>query len=79
MSHEEKAKELVERFKPLVTIWDCYNDSPQDEKYIIEDAKKCALIAVNLAIEAIEDCSVVAGFPLDDYKNLKTEIEKLNT
>jgi hypothetical protein len=43
----DKAVELIEKFKPLVTIWDCYNDSPQDEIFVIKDAKQCALIAVN--------------------------------
>jgi hypothetical protein len=43
--------------------------------YIQQAAKD--LIAIELAINAIGDCSVVGGFPLEEYLELKREIEKL--
>jgi hypothetical protein len=54
MTPKEKAKELIFNFSPLVTIWDCYHDEPRQEQLILQDAKKCAKIAVNEIIEAID-------------------------
>lgn len=45
------AKELVEKYKPLVTTWDCYWDAPVPEEEILKDAKACAIIAVQLVID----------------------------
>lgn len=42
----DKAMELVEKFKPLVTTWDCYFDAQANPDEIV-DAKKCAHIAVD--------------------------------
>lgn len=47
MEVKEKAKQLVDKFSPLVTIWDCYHDIPLDPDLILKDAKQCALIAVD--------------------------------
>lgn len=55
MEPKDKAIELINSFKPLVTTWDCYHDEPRDGKYIAEDAKKCALISVESTIKALEE------------------------
>ncbi len=47
MTPKEKAKELIEKYSPLVTTWDCYNDSPTEDEYILRDSKKCAIICVD--------------------------------
>ena len=52
ISAKEKAAQLVDRFKPLVTTWDCYWDTPRDAKDILEDAKKCAIICVNEILDS---------------------------
>lgn len=44
MTEAETAQELVDKFRPLVTTWDCYNDIPVPEDEIIKDAAKCAVI-----------------------------------
>ena len=56
MKTKEKAKELVDKYKPLVTTWDCHWDVRRREDSITSDAKQCALIAVEeiLHCEATE-------------------------
>lgn len=51
MTAKEKAKYLIDQYRPIVTSWDCYNDMPMPEEEIIEDAKKGALIAVDEIID----------------------------
>jgi hypothetical protein len=79
LTPKEKAQELVELYKPLVTTWDCYWDTARNEEDIISDAKQCALIAVN---------EVIFSLPLmpygmqylckrDYWEDIKQEIEKL--
>lgn len=51
MSPREKAKYLIDQYRPIITSWDCYNDMPMPEDSIIEDAKKGALIAVDEIIQ----------------------------
>jgi hypothetical protein len=71
MTSKEKARELVDKFCPLVTTWDCYNDSPRDDEDIILEAKQCALIAVDEIINVL---------PFDNliyWGEVKQEIEKL--
>lgn len=47
MTPKETAISLVEKYKPLVTTWDCYNDIPALDEDILRDAKACAIIAVD--------------------------------
>jgi hypothetical protein len=68
MSPREKAKYLIDQYRPIVTSWDCYNDMPMPEDSIIEDAKKGALIAVD------EIISMFAGYTTYWY-NVKQEIQ----
>lgn len=63
MSPREKAKWMIDQYRPIVTSWDCYNDMPMPEDSIIEDAKKGALIAVDLIIDL---CWKLAKF--DQYR-----------
>jgi hypothetical protein len=67
MTPKEKAKWMIDQYRPIVTSWDCYNDEPMPEETIIEDAKKGALIAVDLII-AMVDCT-------DYWKKVKQEIQ----
>ena len=53
MTPKEKAKELIFKFSTLVTVWDCYHDEPRQEHLILQDAKRCAKIAVNEIIASI--------------------------
>lgn len=66
MNPKEKAKQLIEKFEPLV---DYQNDDCLTEREkILKNAKQCALIAVDLAIE-------YSDFHLDFLYNIKTELE----
>jgi hypothetical protein len=68
MTPKEKAKELIEKYSPLVTTWDCYNDCPTEDKYILRDSKKCSLIAVD------EIISLMIKFHGRHIENNLTEI-----
>lgn len=54
MTPQEKAKELVAKFSPLVTTWDCYWDAPRDESLILADSKRCALICVEEILDSFK-------------------------
>jgi hypothetical protein len=62
LTPEEKAKELVEKF------------NYESKHYLILDAKKCALIAIDEILNAGKD---VDEFAESYWKQVKTEIEKL--
>ena len=49
---QKKAAELIEKFSPLVTIWDCYYDTMRNEDGIKHDARQCALICVEEILNA---------------------------
>jgi hypothetical protein len=75
MTPQEKAKELIDKFSPLVTTWDCYWDSPAHPDDILFDAKKCAMIAVD---ELVNHCAQVEPhLGVDYWLEVKQEIEKL--
>ena len=66
MTPQEKAAELVRKFKPLVTF-----SMGVDPSYVLRIAKKCALVAVD---EISEHCyQVMKPF----WQEVKQEIEKL--
>jgi len=81
MQPKEKAEELITKFRPLVTTWDCYWDAERDENLIIADAKQCALIAIDEILK-IENNN---GYHFDGtnvtsisyWQEVKQEIEKL--
>jgi hypothetical protein len=90
MTPKEKAKELVYKYRYLVTIWDCYNDCDIKIKDRLPDMKQCALIAVDELIkteyetvkkllEVIESKNIrlVMSFNKDYWQEVKQEIEKL--
>lgn len=54
MTPKEKATELINKFSPLVTTWDCYHDTPRDPDCILKDAKECALICVDEIMQIFE-------------------------
>jgi hypothetical protein len=75
---KEKAKELVNIFRPHSKYWDCRNDEPLEENH----AKQCALIAVD---EILKSVSVNKVLYLTDmtyqiytyWSKVKDELEKL--
>ncbi|MES2395643.1 MAG: hypothetical protein V4549_06555 [Bacteroidota bacterium] len=71
MKAKEKAIELVGKFKPLVTTWDCYWDCPANPDDILKEAKLCALICVDeMLIKGTE-------YHIRYWQNVKQEIELL--
>jgi hypothetical protein len=68
MNPKNKAKELLDRFAPLAKYWDCYNDEPLEEN----NAKLCALIAINEIYQLLEYKS-----DKEFWQSVKQEIEKL--
>ena len=72
MTPKEKAKELVEKFTPMFSYWDYYNDCSRDTNLIIRDAKQCVLIAVDELIKATTPLTSTYY-----WKEVKQEIEKL--
>ena len=73
---KEKAEELVEKYFEHVTIWDCYNDCPEEPENILEDAKQCAIIAVDEILKqtsVVEECVLFEQY----WKGVKEEINKL--
>ena len=87
MKEEEKAKELVDKFKQY-SYYDAHDLTTRRarEESNIESAKECALIAVDeilkvrpiipspMPSESITDCCIQAN---DFWQQVKTEIEKL--
>ena len=68
----EKAKELVEKYKPMVNgyVGSSMLTNTEYPETILRNAKKCALIAVDLAIEYND-------FHIEFLQKVKQEIEKL--
>ena len=84
MTPSEKATELIGKFSPLVTTWNCYWDTERNPDDILADAKKCALIAVDeiISITPKELPSVkfdtiihVPNFELLFWKSVRQQIE----
>lgn len=73
MKPKEKAKELIKKFSPLVTTWDCYWDAPRNEDDVIVDAKQCAIIAV----DEILKLQLIDGYDHEFWQEVKQELEKL--
>ena len=74
MTPQNKAKQLVEKYRTYVRLADKYDlNLGSDEIYI---AKECALIAVDEMIktaEIFDYCETI----VKNYNEVKTEIEKL--
>ena len=71
MTPKEKAKELIDKFFPYV---EAMSSRQQDE-----NAKQCALIAVEISIKELEAYNrngILQG-TIDFLQEVKTEIEKL--
>jgi hypothetical protein len=78
MTAKEKAKELVYKYRYLVTIWDCYNDCDIKIKDRLPDMKQCALIAIDEMIEQQKEQSDNMHWSCVNYwEEVKQEIEKL--
>jgi len=83
LTPKEKASELLEKFSPLVTTWDCYWDYPRNEDDVLNDAKQCALIAVDEILYALNDDDLyIQGETnihdsIEYYNEVKQEINNL--
>lgn len=80
MTPKEKAKELVEAFKPYAYYSET-ESSQKKEIYVTASAKQCAMIAVNELIDEASDNFVRANRrPLSNteyWLQVKKEIEAL--
>jgi hypothetical protein len=79
MSPEEKAKELVEKYRGVAHS-DFHNQTGYDEAQREENQKQCALIAVDEILKENERINLGGEFPtpLTNYwQEVKKEIEKL--
>jgi hypothetical protein len=75
MTPKEKAIELVDRFYDYVNCWG--NDGNADYSLAKENARQCALIAVDEILNALS-YKVSSNFEeLKYYEEVKQEIEKL--
>lgn len=66
MKPEEKVKELIDKFKPLVTIWNCYDDIPVHDEVVEKDAAKCAIILCDEVLDIEKRC-----YEMGIYNNLE--------
>jgi len=77
MTHKQQADELIKKFLPYA--------NPNSGEANWNSAKKCALIAVELILNAIPDTVPAEGYGSAQFKNpdigkwqaVKAEIEKL--
>lgn len=65
MTSKEKALELITKFSPLVTTWDCYHDVRRDDEDITKDASKCAIILVDEVLDQLPNTLIDEQ---EDYK-----------
>ena len=72
MTPKEKCDQLIEKYKPIVTLKMGFEQS-----YILVKAKQCALIAIDELIKLYEFENPHRGFKISYWDEVKTEIEKL--
>jgi hypothetical protein len=76
MTKEEKAKELFNKYYSYLKA------NLMNDEEAIEDAKECALIAVDEVLNELFEAAIVTGSSymhkhIDYYQEVKQEIEKL--
>lgn len=74
MTPEEKSKELIEKFIPLVKNWDCNLDAALHEDDILKIAKNCANIAIDEILQPYDKWSIEKVIYSLFYENVKQEI-----
>jgi hypothetical protein len=72
MTPKEKAIELIEKYRDVSISFVDSIEGTCDMRMNNEDAKECALIAVDEIIESIDNFEIQ-----DFYSDVKQEIEKL--
>lgn len=82
MTPKGKCDELIDKYRGLVTIWDCYNDAPILDEDIIKDCKQCALIVVDEMLVEIEMMKLLKELKstkryLSFWQQVKDEINNL--
>ena len=86
MTPKERAKELVDKFLPFVDWndsfidWNDLQDDCTNRDWAIRNAKKCALIAVDLHLEELSKMKLIFSDRELHYKywqEVKQEIEKI--
>lgn len=78
MTLKEEAEELVYKFLPFVD-WNDLQDDCTNRDWAIRNAKKCALIAINFAMNSKYSFQPMNGGWVSGklyYEELKQEIEK---
>ena len=73
---KDTAIELINKYKPLVTQWDCYHDVPAE---IMIDSKKCANICVDEILSVLDTFQTheYAKVLIPHYRQVKEEIKSL--
>ena len=74
MTPQEKAEELVHKFKPFVQF-----KMGVEQSYVLKMAKECALIAVDNSMDALRFLPYGLDYlqQIDYWEGVKIEIEKL--
>jgi hypothetical protein len=78
MNVKDKAEQLIDKYKPLVTTWDCYHDTERDEDLVLRDAIKCALIAVDEIISSLEITTGHCELRRLDYQEVQRDFQYWN-
>lgn len=78
MTPKEKAQSLVDKYMPLVTRWDCYNDVPLEREDKLPDAKQCAIIAVNEILEVLGGAGVYSFADLKITTYYEEVLQEIN-
>jgi hypothetical protein len=78
MTSKQKAKELVQKFRTKVNCYSDYDgDLKYDESVRVQNAKQCALIAVEEIIDAIKHEDNRMFYEIKFWQEVKTEIKEL--
>jgi hypothetical protein len=78
MTLKEEAEELVYKFLPFVD-WNDLQDDCTNRDWAIRNAKKCALIAIDLHLEELSKMKLIFSdreIHYKHWKEVKQEIEK---
>lgn len=53
MTPKQTAEKLIKQYSKWVTTWDCYNDAPEQDVFVRQDALECSL---NCAKTVFNNC-----------------------
>jgi hypothetical protein len=75
MTPQEKALQLIGKFKRHVPDWDCYWDSQRNEDDIQKDAAKCALDVVLEILSALNTTTGHCSLNALDLHQVESDIQ----